>query len=102
MEELNFDLNALLPSDPVLADQRWSGQINFPHEICKGSFLPARYKSFFADAGTRAKYSYIVRAPKEATFLMLHCQFEYVGRGKTGHTAEKTIKVSNVLQPQNG
>jgi len=102
MEELNFDLNALLPSDPVLVDQRWGGQINFPHEICKGAFLPARFKYFFVDAGTRAKYSYIACAPKEVTFLMLHCRFEYVGRGRTGHTAEKTIKVSNVLQPQNG
>jgi hypothetical protein len=95
MEEFNFDLNALLPQDPVLVDQRWGGQINFPHEICAGSFLPAHYKFFFIDPGTKAKYSYIARVPLEAAFLILHCRFEYAGRGKTGHTAEKTIKVSS-------
>ena len=58
MEEFNFDLNALLPNDPVLPDQRWDGQINFPNEISKGTFLPARYKYFFVDAGTKAKYSH--------------------------------------------
>jgi hypothetical protein len=99
MDEFKFDLNALLPQDSVLADQRWGGQIDFPHEICVGSFLPARSKFFFVDPGTKAKYSYIAKVPKEATFLILHCRFEYVGRGKTGHTAEKTIKVSNMPVP---
>jgi hypothetical protein len=93
MEEFNFDLNALLPHDPVLADKRWGGQVDFPHEICMGSFLPAAEKFFFVDPGTKAKYSYIARIPQDATFLLLHCRFEYVGRGKTGHTAEKTIRI---------
>jgi|SRR5579872_14608 len=94
MEGFNFDLNALLPLDPVLADQRWGGQVDFPHEMCAGSFLPARNNYFFVDPGTKAKYSYIAHVPREARFLMPHCRFEYVGRDKTGHTAEKTIKVT--------
>jgi hypothetical protein len=52
MKEFNFDLNALLPQDPVLADQRWGGQIDFANEICVGSFLPAHNKFFFIDPGT--------------------------------------------------
>ena len=94
MEEFNFDLNGLLPQDPVLVVQKWGGQIDFPHEVCVGSFLPAHYDYFFVDPGTKAKYSFIARAPRETAFLILHCRFEYVGRGKTGHSAEKTIRVS--------
>jgi hypothetical protein len=93
MNEFKFDLNALLPQDPVLADQRWTGQTNFPHEVAVGSFLPARNESFFVDPGTKAKYSYIACVPREVTFLMLHCRFNYSNRGKTMHAAERTIKV---------
>lgn len=93
MDQFTFDLNALLPQDPVLADTQWGGQVNFPHRVCKGSFLPAGMESFFVDPGTKAKYSYIACVPQEVTFLILHCHFEYVGRGKTGHAAERTIRL---------
>lgn len=98
MDNFTFDLNALLPQDPVLPDARWGGQVDFPHQVCAGSFLPGSMKSFFVDPGTKAKYSYIARVPQEVTFLILHCRFEYVGRGKTGHTAEKTINVANLTR----
>jgi hypothetical protein len=93
MEELKFDLSALLLDDLVLPDQRWGGQINFPHQICEGSFLPANRKFFFVDPGTKAKYSYIARIPQEVSFLMLHCWFDYAGRGQSKHAAERTIKI---------
>jgi hypothetical protein len=99
MQDFNFDLNALFPQDPILPDQRWGGQIDFPHPICSGSFLPARSKFFFVDPGTTAKYSYIAGVPKETSFLILHCRFEYTNRGRTAHTAEKTIRVPKTVTP---
>ena len=92
MEGLNFDLNALRRDDPVMPSEKWGGQVNFPHEMCQGSFLPQKYDYFFVDPGTNAKYSYITRVPDTTTFLMLHCKFVYFGRGKQ-HSAEKTIQV---------
>ena len=92
MEGLDYDLNALLRNDPVLRDEKWGGQVNFPNEMCKGPFLPQEYDYFFVDPGTNAKYSYITCVPDTTTFLMLHCKFVYFGRGKQ-HSAEKTIQV---------
>lgn len=94
MNRLGFDLNALMPGDPAVSDLRWGGQINFPTEAARGSFLPADMKYFFVDPGTKAKYSYIAGVQENAQFLILHCNFDYVRRGKTFHTAEKTIRVA--------
>jgi len=93
MASLDFDLNALMPGDALVSDQRWGGQINFPAELCRGSFLPARYKYFFVDPGTKAKYSYVAGVPENAAFLLLHCYFRYSHRDKTGHAAERTIRI---------
>jgi hypothetical protein len=93
MEEFEFDLNALYANDPIEAEEKWGGQVDFPHEIARGSFLPAAFKFFFVDPGVKAKYSYIARVPKDVHFLILHCRFEYADRRKYGHTAEKTIEL---------
>ncbi len=99
MEGLDFDLNALFPQDALLPDRRWGGQINFPTALVAGSFLPAHNNFFFVDPGTSAKYSFITAVPHDASFLMLHCRFNYINRGKTGHTAERTIQLqSNTLR----
>ena len=90
---LAFDLNALRLSDAIVSDQRWGGQINFPVEVCRGSFLPAHFRYFFVDPGTKAKYSFVAAVPENSAFLLLHCYFQYVSRGKTGHTAEKTLRI---------
>ena len=96
MRDFRFDLYGMFPGDAVLTDERWGGQVNFPHEICKGSFLPAHWNYFFVDPGTKAKYSFIARVPIEATFLILHCRFEYTDRGKVGHTAERTVAIPKI------
>ena len=41
MNGLAFDLSALRAGDPIVSDQRWGGQINFPLEVCRGG-VPAR------------------------------------------------------------
>jgi hypothetical protein len=91
MNSFEFDLSALYLGELVACEERWGGQVNFPHEISRGSFLPKQRKFFFVDPGTKAKYSYIARVPVEATFLVLHCNFRYTRRRKQGHTAEKTV-----------
>lgn len=95
MEDLAFDLKALLREDPLVADERWRGQVNFPHSLCQGSFLPEGSRMFYVDPGTNARYSYLARVPADAAFLLLHCRFNYLGRGKQ-HTAEKTIQVPDL------
>jgi hypothetical protein len=98
IEKFTFDLNALYSDDPVEVSERWGGQVNFPHQIAKGSFLPESFRYFFVGPSVTAKYSYIARVPNSATHLILHCRFDYVDRTNSSHTMEKTVRVP---PPQN-
>lgn len=98
MTKFKFWLDALLDQDPIEVDQRWGGQVNFPRAIAEGSFLPDGFGPFFVDPGTKAKYSWVARVPFQARFLLLHCRFEYSGRGPTKHTAERSIRVPDNLE----
>lgn len=89
----DFDLNALYNGDEIEKDDRWGNQINFPHPLEQGFFKPSKTESFFVDPGTKAKYSYITKVSDNAKFLILHTTFAYHGRGRTAHTAEKTVMV---------
>jgi hypothetical protein len=94
MEEFRFDLNGLFEDDDVKTSEEWGGQVNFPRRLAEGSFLPLKYGFFFIDPGTKAKYSYIARVPKTATFAILHCWFKYADQRGYGHTAEKTLDLT--------
>lgn len=112
MEEFEFDLNAINSQDAIDVSDDWGGQVNFPNLVVKGSFLPRRFKFFFIDPGIRAKYSYVARVNKDATFLIFHCWFKYVDGRHLGHTAEKTISIMRLkdqasrnqlaLEPESG
>jgi len=93
MNEFRFDLNALYPDDPIEVSKKWGGQVNFPRLIAEGSFLPEKFSFFFLDPGTKAKYSYIARIPKQARFVILHCWFKYDDDRGYSHTSEKTVAV---------
>ena len=94
MSNFGFDLNAMLEDDKVQSKEKWGGQIDFPHQLISGSYLPENYKYFFVDSGTIAKYSYLTKAPLSATYLILHSRFVYSNRKSKAHTAEKTIKLN--------
>ena len=94
MSDFGFDLNAMMGNDKVLSKEKWCGQIDFPHQLIKGSYLPKDYKYFFVDSGTVAKYSFLTKAPLSATYLILHSRFVYSNRKNKAHTAEKTIKLN--------
>jgi len=96
MIEFKFDLNALYPQDQIDVSPKWGGQVNFPKLVAEGSFLPERFNYFFIDPGTKAKYSYIARIPKQVSFVILHCWFKYEGRRDYRHTAEKTVAVPSI------
>ena len=93
MSEFRFDLKALFGDDKVDVSPEWGGQVHFPRLVANGSFLPERLDFFFIDPGTKAKYSYIARIPKLATFVILHCWFRYTDERNYRHIAEKTIAV---------
>ena len=95
MNNITFELNALFANEPLVPDQRWRGQINFPHDIARGFLLPvlSADKKYFIDPGTTAKYSYISKLPVEAKYAVMHCSFNYSKRRKSAHTAEKTVAI---------
>jgi hypothetical protein len=93
MSDFRFDLNALYCDDQVDVSRKWGGQVDFPRLVAEGSFLPKRLDFFFVDPGTKAKYSYVARIPKLATFVILHCWFRYADEGNYRHIAEKTFAV---------
>lgn len=96
---LAFDLVALRSEDPVATDpERWGGQVDFPHEVARGSFLRSDLDFFSLGPGLTAKYSYVANAPANTTFLMLHCWFDYIdGRG-LHHSMERTAAVPTADQ----
>lgn len=91
--DFGFDLNALFVDDPATTEQRWGGQVHFPHEVAKGSFKPESFAYFVLGPGVTGKYSYIARVPLKATFLILHCWFEYSDDRGYSHSMETTVKV---------
>jgi len=101
INEFKFDLNALYTKDQIDVSTKWGGQVNFPRLVAEGSFLPEKFDFYFLDPGTKAKYSYIARIPKQASFVILHCWFKYADKRNYGHTAERTIAVPRSEKMEN-
>ena len=93
MEQFEFDVYGVNKKDKLEDDERFGGQVAFGHLIKKGSFLPIKWKYFFVDPGTSAKYSFLSRIPEDISFIVLHTSFTYHNRNSAGHTAEKTISL---------
>ncbi len=55
MREFKFDLNALYSEDQIDVSNKWGDQVNFPHLVAEGSFLPQRREFFFVAPGIKAK-----------------------------------------------
>lgn len=98
MKEFRFDLNALCSDDQIDTSEKWGGQVNFPHLVAEGSLLPTQSDFFFIDPGIKAKYSYVARVPRDATFLIFHCWFKYYDDPNLSHTAEKSISVPRLKE----
>lgn len=93
IEKFDFDVNALFKDDPVEEREEFGGQVDFPHKIIDGSFLPRRFRYFFIDPGVKARYSYNGRVTKQATMIVLHCWFQYVDQPGHSHAAEMMVQV---------
>ncbi|MFM9864153.1 MAG: hypothetical protein ACKVRO_11150 [Micropepsaceae bacterium] len=94
IENLGFDLNAIYATDPVDTSDLWGGQVNFPNSIAKGKFRPDRFRSFFIGPGVTARYSWVARVPESATYVGLHCTFDYRDREGASHSMEKNIRLA--------
>ena len=95
MSDFTFVLDAIYQNDQLIISENWRGQVDFPHAIARGSFLPDTMQFFFIDPGVTAKYSYVTKLPRDATFAILHCNFTYADKRKYRHTAERTVKIPN-------
>ncbi|SRR6266404_2613870 len=102
ISNFNFDLAAIFQEDKMETSEEYGGQVFFPHQVAKGSWLPAKFNHFFIDPGTKAHYSYIARIPEAASFAILHGWFDYTDQ-KASHTAEKSGKDrANTVRPNEG
>ena len=95
MSDFTFVLDAIYQTDQLVTSENWRGQVDFPHAIARGSFLPDTMKFFFIDPGVAAKYSYLTKLSRDTTFAILHCNFTYIDKRNYRHTAERTIKIPN-------
>jgi hypothetical protein len=75
IHKFRFDVHAIHADDPIDANTR--GQVNFTNEIAKGSFVPRGYAYCVVGPSVTATYTYVARVPEWATFLILHCWFDY-------------------------
>jgi hypothetical protein len=89
IHKFRFDLNAIHADDPIDANTR--GQVNFTNEIAKGSFVPRGYAYCVVGPEVTATYSYVARVPEWATFLILHCWFDY--NPGFSHSMKKAVQV---------
>lgn len=96
MGRFEFSLSALFPDDKIDLAPEFGDQVRFPHNIAEGSWLPKRYRYFFIEPQTKAKYSYIARIPKQTTSVMLHSWFDY-SDGRHSHSAECTMACAQLL-----
>jgi hypothetical protein len=104
ISEFSFDLFALQKDDRLEPNSEFGGQIEFPHEVVKGSWLPKKFNYFFIDPSTKAKYSFLTRVPDSARFVILHSWFTYSDQAAS-HTAERTVRVPDeepLLRSPNG
>jgi hypothetical protein len=86
-----FDLNAIHADDAIDVSKKWGGQVNFANEIAKGSFVPPGYAYCVVGPLVAASYCYVARVPQWATFLILHCWFDY--NPGFSHWFEKAVQV---------
>jgi len=86
-----FDLNAIHADDAIDLSKKWGGQVNFANEIAKGSFVPRGYAYCVVGPSVTATYCYVARVPQWATFLILHCWFDY--NPGFSHWIEKAVQV---------
>lgn len=93
IERFGFDLNAMYEAEIVRTSDEWGGQVNFPHKAAKGSFLPSSFKYFVIGPSVTAKYSHVTKVPRKATFLILHCWFDYCDDRGFSHSMEKSAAV---------
>jgi len=88
--EFSFELRCLYPEDslnPGGADI--GGQINIPHVVATGSWLPGTWAATVIEPGLTTRYSYVASVPRRATAVLLHGAFRYEpGEDKVRHTAE--------------
>lgn len=92
MLNMNFDLSSINKGDRLKDADKFGGQVFFPHLLKEGSFL-GNFEYFVVDAGVKAKYSYVTHIPKNAAFLILHCNFKYDDERDFSHASERTVKV---------
>jgi len=92
-----FDLNAIHADDAIDVSKKWGGQVNFANEIAKGSFVPPGYAYCVVGPSVAATYSYVARVPQWATFLILHCWFDY--NPGFSHWFEKAVQVPTSTAP---
>jgi hypothetical protein len=95
IHDLKFDVNALFFDDVVETSTSWGGQVDFPHKIIEGSFLPRNTKYFFVDPGVKARYSFNGRVDKQAHMVVFHWWFEYGNQPGHKHVAEKSALMTN-------
>ena len=91
--EFTFDLRGLDPEDPVKqGDSKINEQVEIPHLIKTGSWLPGNWASTFIEPGMMTRYSYTTSVPTTAAFVLLHGKFSY-NRPGAYHTADRLIRV---------
>lgn len=89
IHDFEFDLYAIRETDDVVSSSEYRGQVNFPLEVAKGSFLRHDFEYYFIEPGVTAKYSYVTRIPANSEAVIFHTWFKYPNSTKM-HVAEKT------------
>ncbi len=93
--DMTFVLRGIAESDKLeIGDDSIRNQLNFERVLCRGSFIPKRWKYSFIYPGVATEYNFVIAIPADIAFVRMQGDFVYERGGETHHAA-KVLAVPN-------
>jgi hypothetical protein len=98
ISDFTFDLRCV-SSDEALrhGGEGINYQLEIPHKLKEGSWMPRGWAYTFIEPGLRTRYSFISTVPVSASFVLVHGRFSY--SKEDFHTADRLVKVPVSADP---
>src|SRR5262245_46623738 len=93
--DFKFDLLYLPAGAPIVEGDEINGQALFEPIFKERYWIPPDWLSTFIDAGVVQRYTYLAKAPKDASILFVFAKFKYPDSESEFHTAQKAFSIRN-------
>ena len=95
IKDFTFKLRGLKKTDEIVrGGSNIRGQLNFPHLLEDGVFIPLEWGHSFIYPGIMTEYNFVASIPDDVVYVRMQGDFEYLPTRETHHAA-KVLKVTN-------